>query len=267
MTRDHSDPPRDTPRRLCVPELCRDMKEICLDSEQTHYLRNVLRLSKGDGLLLFDGSGLEFPAVVSGTSPRGFRLTLSEPHTGVSEPPVRVILGVGLLKSQKMDLVVQKSVELGVEAIVPLTSDRAVRTLDRRREAERRTRWERIAREASRQCGRSRVPAIHPAAALEEFLSGVTPRDLGLLFSTRGAGSMDSTGTGAPHDPERIVALTGPEGGFSPEEEAKAVAAGFVSVRLGPRTLRAETAAILAVGLIQYRFGDLRTLENDRGKG
>jgi len=244
-------------RRLHVPALGRDAEEVSLSAEQTHYVRTVLRLSRGDELTLFDGTGLEYPAVVSESSPRGVRLAVSPPRAGLREPPVPVILGVGLLKAQKMDLVVQKTVELGVQTIVPLASDRSVRTLDKERGSEKRARWEKIAREASRQCGRCRVPEVRPVATLDEVLAGVCAGDLRLLFTMPAAASLETIRGDGPGRPERILALTGPEGGFSPEEASRSLEAGFLPVNLGPRTLRAETAAILAVGLIQYRFGDL----------
>ncbi len=245
------------PRRLYVPDIKRELEEIPLDREQTHYVRDVLRLGHGDKLTLFDGSGWDYPATVSSVSSHCFRLRVSEPQAGLPEPPVRLALGVGLLKAQKMDLVVQKAVELGVNEVFPVTSQRAVRTLDKERSGERRDRWERIAREASRQCGRSQVPVIHSVATLEEALDRALQVDLRLLFSVRDARPLDSIRRISPASPEQIFALTGPEGGFSPEEEKQALEAGFLSVKAGPRTLRAETAAILAAGLIQYTFGDL----------
>lgn len=248
---------RNSTRRLHVPDLESQAGEIRLGAEESHYLRNVLRLSCGDELLLFDGSGLEYPAVVSGTSGGGVRLALRDPRKGLAESPVRVILCVGLLKAQKMDLVVQKSVELGVHEIVPLATERAVRALDAAAAESRRGRWAKIAREASRQCGRCAIPEIRPVASLGDAVSGFEPTDLCILFSTRQGGSLETIR--AVHGaPKRIFALTGPEGGLTPDEEERLLAAGFLPVTLGPRTLRAETAAVLAVGLLQHRFGDLR---------
>lgn len=245
------------PARLHVTAIQEDSGDLLLDGEQAHYVRNVLRLGVGDSLLLFDGSGWEYPAAVSTASPQAVSLRVSAPRRGIQEPPVRVSLGACLLKAQKMDLVVQKSVELGVHEVIPVLSSRSVRTLEGERVGKRLQRWRKIAQEASRQCGRSRVPEVGAVVTLAELLERGVPADLKILFTTTGApwpARVPGQGAGPP---EQILALTGPEGGFSGEEETLALDAGFSPVRLGPRTLRAETAAILAVGLLQYAFGDL----------
>jgi len=243
--------------RLFVQNIEHDSRTVSLDRELSHYVRDVLRLGYGDELILFDGSGQEYTASISETCPRSVCLEISGQRAGLEEPPVRLILGLGLLKAQKMDLVVQKCVELGVHTVVPLISERAVSSPDLPRGLEKRNRWEKIAREASRQCGRCRLAEISPVVSLGEFLSKAAVADLRLIFTVREAGSLDLIQGRENERPQQVFFLTGPEGGFSRQEEERAVEEGFVPVGLGPRTLRAETAAILAAGLLQYRFGDL----------
>jgi len=254
-----TEPPPTRAPRLHVSALPRGEEELVLDREKAHYVRDVLRLGAGDSLVLFDGSGWDYPATVALASPRDVRLRVLEPRRGMQEPPVRLSLGVCLLKAQKMDWVVQKTVELGVHEILPLVSRRSVTTLEGERSEKRQERWQKIAQEACRQCGRSRVPEVHPVGALADLLGRGPEADLRLLFTAEGAVPLDSLpdGDGGARPLERIVAVTGPEGGFSREEERLALGAGFVPVGLGPRTLRAETAAILGAGLVQYAFGDL----------
>jgi len=240
-----------------VDEIQEDSDGILLDGARAHYIRDVLRLGVGDALILFDGSGWEYPATVSAASAQAVSLRVSTPRQGIQEPPVRVTLGVCLLKAQKMDLVVQKSVELGVHEIIPVLAGRSIRTLEGERVEKRLQRWRKIAQEASRQCGRSRVPEVGSVVTLPALLERNIPADLKLLFTAHGEARPSFLPGEGERPPERILALTGPEGGFSGEEEALALEAGFSPVRLGPRTLRAETAAILAVGLLQYAIGDL----------
>jgi 16S rRNA (uracil1498-N3)-methyltransferase len=245
------------PGRLFVRDVPPEPGELALDKDQAHYLRNVLRMGPGDDLVLFDGSGWEYPASISQTSSNSVKLQVSGRREGLQEPPVQLTLGLGLLKAQKMELVIQKCSELGVHRICPVSCQRAVRSMKESRSAERKKRWEKIAREASRQCGRNRVAEIRPVIALDEVGEEVRHADLALLFSTREGKPLGRIAEGVSGAPERIFALTGPEGGFSREEEERLLQAGFIPARLGPRTLRAETAAIMAVGLLQYRFGDL----------
>jgi 16S rRNA (uracil1498-N3)-methyltransferase len=240
-----------------VQDIEQDSRTLSLDRELIHYVRDVLRLGHGDELVLFDGSGHEYTANISETSPRSVCLEISGQRAGLEEPPVRLILGLGLLKAQKMDLVVQKCVELGVHRVIPLISERAVSSPDLQRGLEKLNRWKKIAREASRQCGRCRLAEISPVVSLDEFLAEAAVADLRLLFTVREAGSLDRIQRREDERPQQVFFLTGPEGGFSRQEEERATGKGFVPVGLGPRTLRAETAAILAAGLLQYRFGDL----------
>ena len=245
--------------RLFIGQRISKSTEVSLDKEQRHYIRDVLRMGLGDKLILFDGSGYEYAARVSKATATCVKLEVEEKRAGLQESPIQLTSGVGLLKARKMDLVVQKSVELGVQSIYPVTSERAVGSLDVRRGAERRKRWEKIAQEASRQCGRCRIAQINSIATFNEVLQKAGNADVRLLFTARAEKGLFQLERDVPESVKRIFYMTGPEGGFSMEEEQKALEADFIPIRLGPRTLRAETATIVAAGLIQYRFGDMGT--------
>jgi 16S rRNA (uracil1498-N3)-methyltransferase len=159
-----------------------------------------------------------------------------------------------------MDLIIQKATELGVAEIVPVRTERAQGWLAGERGASRLRRWKRIAQEAARQCGRSRVPSVTPLAELTQVLQQKETTGLKLLFwEEEERGSLRQTIAEKVRASE-VYVLIGPEGGFTADEVEQAVAAGFRSISLGRRILRTETAAIIAIGLLQYELGDLGLL-------
>jgi len=156
-----------------------------------------------------------------------------------------------------MDWVIQKVSELGVSEVHPVAAHRAVPALDPERAEQKRGRWQTIAQEASRQSGRTTVTDVRPVLSFDEIVKKSKHVDTSLLFTTEALSPLEALAQQQVAKPRRMLLLVGPEGGFSPTEEQTAVEQGFLPVGLGPRVLRAETAAILAVGLVQYRFGDL----------
>ena len=244
-------------RRLFVPEVSGKSFELVLTGPQKRYVCDVLRMGRGDSLVLFDGSGMEYPSTIIEATHRDVTLKIQGKRSGRRESPVDIRIGIGLLKTNKMDLVVQKVSELGAREIHPLTTQRAVASLDPERAAQRMGRWQTIAQEASRQSGRSTVTVVHPLLSFEEILEESPNADLSLLFTTEATGPLETLAETQTTRPTRLLLLVGPEGGFTPEEELKALEKGFLTVGMGPRILRAETAAIVAVSIVQYRFGDL----------
>ena len=219
-----------------------------LSAEAGHYLRTVLRLRPGDELEVFDGAGGAWTATLG----QGEDLALG-PRRDVPPPAARVWLAFALPKGEKADLVVQKATELGVERLLPFTAERSVVRLDPRRAAERARRWRRIAAEAARQCGRADVPEVDAAAPLEAVLVGPPPGFRRLVF--HGAGGERLAEVVDPGAAGHLL-VVGPEGGLAPAEVDRCLAAGSRVASLGPRVLRAETAAIAAVALVQHRVGD-----------
>jgi 16S rRNA (uracil1498-N3)-methyltransferase len=259
------------------------------------HLVKVLRARPGDVFTVFAGDGREFDATVTAIRGAHVSAQLGEARFIDRESPLRVTLLQGLPRGERMDLIVQKATELGVARIVPLLARRSVVRLDATRALAKAQHWHAIAVSACEQCGRNRIPAVGAPCALPEVLGATTDASLRLLLdpdapageapfdgaSVAGAPAGGAPSAGAPSDCARaagaatrapaglptstaglssdasIEVAVGPEGGFAPDELEAFARAGFVPVRLGPRVLRAETAAMVALTWLQSRFGDL----------
>ncbi|HET8552896.1 MAG TPA: 16S rRNA (uracil(1498)-N(3))-methyltransferase [Gammaproteobacteria bacterium] len=209
----------------------------------------VLRLAPGAPLILFDGRGHAFSAHLESCKPALARLDAAlQPDV---EPPLRIELLQALSRGAKMDLVVQKAVELGVESIVPVVTERSVMRLDAAGGEKKRAHWESVAIGACEQCGRNRLPTIHAPVELNAALTAEGPV-LQLLLDPEADAGLPSEAA-----PEGVRLLIGAEGGLTDAERAAALAAGFRPMRFGPRVLRTETAAVAALAVIQYQWGDL----------
>jgi 16S rRNA (uracil1498-N3)-methyltransferase len=225
---------------------------ISISGEKAHYLSTVLRRRPGDTIIVTDQSGSSFTAQIKTITKNLAALEIGALILLETESPLDIILIQGLLKGDKMDLVVQKATELGVKKIVPVISERS-----QLRETRKLSRWQKIAEEASRQCGRSRVPVItEPEAFGTAIRQGLPAGSSGIIFWEQGGVSFSSS-LETCRGKKQISLCTGPEGGFSEEEVKIAADSGFVVVSLGTRILRAETAAITAISIVQYELGDL----------
>lgn len=223
-----------------------------LPAEAAHHAVRVLRLAVGDGLLLFDGAGREFAAVLSEIGKRDARVAVGEATGADRESHLDVTLYQALQSGDKMDYTVQKAVELGVGRIVPVDSRRSVLRLSGERAAKRVAHWQGVAVSACEQCGRTRVPEVAPIVPLAQALGGEESGGrLRLLLDPEGGVTLNQLPPGS-----RIDLLVGAEGGLDPEEEAAARAAGFIGLRLGPRVLRTETAALTALAALHAVRGD-----------
>jgi 16S rRNA (uracil1498-N3)-methyltransferase len=223
-----------------------------LEGAELHYLRDVLRLRRGARVEIFDGEGLSFLTELVAIGPSGAELALREPMAGGSESPLALTLAVAVSKASKLDWVVEKATELGVARIVPFASERTIAAVERA--TGRIDRWRRIASAAAAQSGRARCPEVVAIETFAQLLPLAATHDRSWLFSPGGGPPLAGPVGGAVRS---VVVVTGPEGGFSTREIAQAIEAGFALASLGPRVLRAETAAIAAVALAQHRWGDL----------
>jgi 16S rRNA (uracil1498-N3)-methyltransferase len=231
---------------------------VTLSTDEARHLREVLRLSSGDKAYVFDGEGREFECVVTEARRDSARLeVISEVSPLRSESPLRLDLSVTLLKGEKFDLVVQKSTELGVTSIRPLVTKLADIRLKDKGDAQRRiARWQRIALEAAKQSGRAFVPKVLEPSAFDDVVRAERKAaDLRLMFSERLGGTFDEAVTGAASS---AIVLVGSEGGWTDTEIDQARDFEWKIITLGGRTLRAETAAITVVALLQHRLGDLK---------
>jgi 16S rRNA (uracil1498-N3)-methyltransferase len=226
---------------------------VTLDPEETLHLARVLRLGVGAQVQVCDGEGNDFAAQVATLEPRGATLRILGRLDAWGESPLTLVLGVGLAKGEAADEVVRQTTEMGVSRIFPFISERSER-LTPERAARRLERWRRLARESIKSCQRSRLPIIEPPMDFAAALIG--PEEVKLIFweEERGGGLKPLLQLPRPRD---VRVLIGPEGGFSAGEAALAREAGFQVVSLGPRRLKVPTAALAAITLIQYAWGDL----------
>lgn len=229
-----------------------------VDGQELAHLRKVLRLGPGDRITVFDDGGWEHEAVIRQLSAERGEIEILRSYQAGRESPLRMILAVGLTKGEKIDWVVEKATELGVHEIVPFTSTFAVPRLDEKKIAARSARWEKIALSAVKQCGRTQPPKISPLRAFDALFGGAWPETLKLLFWEKES-KQSLYEIHAKQATVKSVLLTiGPEGGFAAQEVEAAEAHGFETVGLGRRTLRAETAAVTALALVQFLWGDLK---------
>jgi 16S rRNA (uracil1498-N3)-methyltransferase len=230
-------------------------RSCTLPPPQAHHAMRVLRLKRGEPVILFNGDGAEYAAVVVEASRDRFALDVTGRDVMDREAPFAVTLAQAVSSGERMDYTIQKAVELGIAAIQPLEARRSVVRLSADRAQRRVAHWQAVAIAACEQCGRNRVPPVLPLMQLDQFLAGCGARRDGerrVLLSprtSRGLRDLERP-TGA------IVMLAGPEGGLSPEEERVAEQTGFLPVRLGPRVLRTETAAVAALAAMQALWGD-----------
>lgn len=222
---------------------------VALPEGQSLHLTQVLRLQAGARLVLFNGDGHDYPAHLAGQKGRP---TVVVEGRGPAEPAVRleIQLAVGVSKGERMDLVVQKAVELGCSRIMPLFTERSVVRLANERLERRMAHWRGVLIGACEQSGRRRLPQLDRAADFEAWIQGFS--EGGLLLDPRGTRALVTL----PRPESRVTLLVGPEGGLSPRERRQALDRGFLPVRLGPRVLRTETAPLAAIATIQALWGD-----------
>lgn len=237
--------------RLFVEAPLSEGEELELAPEPSHYVRTVLRLQRGAQIRLFNGDGLEYRASILDADRRGLRLLVGGALASQRESPLRIHLGIGLARGERMDWIVQKATELGVARITPLLLERCNAKLDRSRQQSRLRHWRQVAVSACEQCGRNRIPELTAPERLEPWLE--QNRDgFGLVLHTLQAPALDARAA-----PPSVRLLVGPEGGLSEPEYASAVAAGFLPWSLGPRILRTETAPVAALAILQFLWGDV----------
>ncbi|MFZ4794774.1 MAG: 16S rRNA (uracil(1498)-N(3))-methyltransferase [Blastocatellia bacterium] len=248
-------------RFFASPEVI-DNGTIRLTAEESHHLARVLRLREGEMVSAFDGLGNEWECEIAAIHKSECRLSILKKLETVVESPLRLTLAQALVKGEKFDLVVQKATELGVSRILPVITEHCEIRISEERSEQRLQRWQRISLGAIKQSGRRRLVEIDQPVKFQQFC-----RDLqgepALIFSEKTGSEKtgsEKTGRGLPPLAAQDSGLTvviGPEGGWSDGELDLATSLGLIPVHLGPRILRTETAAITAVTLAQYHYGDL----------
>jgi len=212
----------------------------------------VLRLRAGDPIELFNGAGGEYQCALSRTGRDSMRARVIAWRDIERESGIDITLAQGLSGGDRMDYSMQKATELGVRAIQPVATERSVVRLSDERADRRLAHWRSIVAAACEQCGRNRLPEVHPVATLGAFVAAADTSAQRLLLAPTGSvrlRELDPAG--------KIILVVGPEGGLTEEEEQRTARAGFIPVRLGPRVLRTETAPLAAIAVLQSMWGDV----------
>ncbi len=247
-------------RRLFISDEEVRGDRLLLGGTRLHYLCNVLRMGPGDSFIAVRANATQQLATLIGVGDKELTASLSAPEPVNTEPRVELTLFQAIIKGKAMTLAIQKCVELGVTAIAPLFTERTVVRIKDADRTKKQRRWQQIAEEAARQSERVRVPEVLAAVDFEQALFSLNAGPA-LLFAERhvAASSMSVGEALAGHkDAERVAVFVGPEGGFNNHEIDLAAEHGLTPITLGPRVLRAETAAIVACALVLYELGDMQ---------
>ena len=239
------------PRFYCSGELAGGIS-FRLPDAPAHHAARVLRLAAGAAVVLFDGRGGEYDARIATIGRAGVDVDIGAHRSVERESPLRVALVQALSSGDRMDIALQKSVELGVTRIQPVSSRRSVVKLAGDRAERREQHWRGVVQSACEQCGRNRIPEVGRLMDFEDWL-GQRPQDADCLLLDPDAPQRLSE---LPAPQRELILLAGPEGGFAPQERAAALSVGCMPVRLGARVLRTETAALAALAAMQARWGD-----------
>jgi len=232
-------------------------KRGTINGQELEHLRKVLRLKPGDPITVFDDTGWEHEAVIRSLAIAQGEIEILSSSQARRESPLQITLAAGLTKGDKFDFVVEKATELGAQTIIPFTSTYAVPKLDERRISMRTERWRKIALSAAKQCGRTIVPEVLPLCTFQEVIKQPSEKGVKLLFWEKETERSLAAVYEGYRNATAVTLVIGPEGGFSAAEAELAQAHGFALVRLGPRILRAETAALTTLSLVQFLWGDL----------
>ena len=225
--------------------------DIELDSKAARHIVRVLRLPAGSALTIFNGEGGQYDALLTKIEKTCIVAKLTAFNAGIQESPLHLTLAQGIARSERMDLIIQKAVELGVTHIIPLLTERTLIQLTSERRDKKLAHWRGIIISACEQCGRNIMPSLQSPLPFSEWIAQ-TSGEMRLLLDPSGDLSLQSL----PRS-NKISLLIGPEGGFSEQEKRLALAHGSHRVRMGPRTLRTETASISALTALQLLQGDL----------
>ncbi len=245
-------------RRFFVEEIDPHDESIVIRGSEAKHIIRVLRMGLGDRLILMDRKGSRFQCFIDSLRAREVRVILEKSLAAPRMSPIQIILCQAFLKAKSMDFVIQKASELGVDRILPFISTRTVVQADEQRRSAKLRHWREIALNAAKQSDRSAPPEIAPPCSLLDLAVQWRHREASKLILWEDEKTQDLKALLKESVPRAsTVGIVGPEGGFSPEEVKMMKDVGFRSVSLGTRILRAETAAITLVAVLQYEWGDL----------
>lgn len=238
--------------RLYFPDLTSAMSVVTLDKSASRYLLQVLRCKPGQTIQLFNGNGIQCDGTLESAGKNAATIKLSKCDQVTHESPLHIQLVLGISKGDRMDIAIQKSVELGVTEILPIHTEYSVVNLSTERAQKRLSHWQGIIINACEQCGRNHLPKLHSVQTFAQWLTSAHG-DVLWLFDPQSRQHLSQQSS--PSGP--ITILIGPEGGLSDDEISSAQKSGFKAMQFGPRILRTETAVIATLSAIQTLWGDL----------
>lgn len=251
--------------RFYIPKASIKGNRICITGKEAHHILDVMRLKVSDEVIIFDGTGKEYLAVIENASQRSLEARIIEVRQTDKGESCSITLIQAIPKKEKMDYVVEKATELGVARIIPVFTKRTIPDWDDAKKASMSGRWRRIAQEAAKQCGRSDIPEIEPIIEFKEVITAAVNGgeskantaavyDLKLLATLSDRAVKLKDALKSCPECKRIGIAIGPEGDFTPEEADMALKAGYKIVSLGQRVLKSDTAGLAALAIINYEY-------------
>ena len=237
--------------RIYSPQPLSAGSTIELTDSAANHVGKVLRMRPEEPLILFDGEGTAVQGMIESISKKSVSVRLEHNLEGVVESPLSIHLGQTLSRGERMDYAIQKATEVGVTEITPLFSERCEVKLPKDRQEKRLRHWQQVAISACEQCGRNKVPVIHPPVSVDEWMT-TQSSDLKFVLHHRTDRKLKGY-----DQPTSVSLLIGPEGGLTADEIDRAEQSDFNALALGPRVLRTETAPVSAITLMQYLWGDV----------
>tara|TARA_B100000795_G_scaffold237399_1_gene197978 strand:- start:844 stop:1581 length:738 start_codon:yes stop_codon:yes gene_type:complete len=231
-------------------------ENVVMDDFAAHHALKVMRLKNNDQLILFNGDGFDYTGQVTNISKRQVEVSIKSKKNIDSESNLRVILLQALTSSEKMDLIIQKTTELGISEVQPIICERSIVKIKKEKIEKKLTHWRQISIAACEQCGRAKIPKIHEPENIIKYLEKImeSDKDTKIILSPEATKSLDNITSNTMKD---IKVLIGPEGDFTKQELGLSIEKGFVPIKIGPRILRTETAPISILSILQYKYGDI----------
>ena len=229
---------------------------IVLDEFAAHHAQKVMRLKNNDQLILFNGDGSDYTGHVIIISKRQVQVSIKSKKSIESESNIRVILLQALTSSEKMDLIIQKTTELGISEIQPIVCERSVVKIKNEKIEKKLLHWRQVSIAACEQCGRAEIPTIYKPVNIIKYLEKISESDktTKIILSPEATKSLNNV---IPNKKQDIKVLIGPEGDFTKQELDFSIQKGFSPIKIGPRILRTETAPMCILSILQYKYGDI----------
>jgi len=229
---------------------------IFLDDFATHHALKVLRLKKGDELILFNGDGYDFQGQIINIAKKRVEVMINSRRIVANESNLKVTLLQALISNEKMDLIIQKTTELGISEIQPIVCQRGIVKIKNDKIEKRLLHWKQVSIGACEQCGRAKIPVINKPENITKYLEKIIMSDksLKIILSPTAIKSLNEISYSID---QNIKVLIGPEGGFSKKELELATKKNFLPIKIGPRILRTETAPLSIMSILQYKYGDI----------